>query len=222
MLIPTSCTLWLFDYDLTLYGSEEHGVLDALDRNITDFVSQRLGVLPECANKLRQEYWQKYGTTLGGLQALHGVSPQEFFDFIHSAEGLRMPMSDPRKKALLDSLPGHSFVFTNARRDWAERGIEAMGIANCFAGLFDLEFCGWMGKPDEAPYRMVEDGLRAQGYVWERPGDLVLLDDKPENLLTARRRGWSTVLVHPQAESMAGDFDGRITHLLHLPEIICH
>lgn len=220
MLMPSARTLWLFDYDLTLYGAEERGVLDSLDANITAFVSQRLGLAGAEANRVRQAYCREFGTTLGGLQARHGVGAHEFFDYIHNAGAIQMPVPDPRKKTLLQSLPGTRFVFTNARRDWAERGIAAMGITDCFAALFDLEFCAWVGKPAPEPYASVEAGLRALGYTWERPGDLVLLDDKVDNLRTARERGWSTVLVHPDVIHATDDYDACITHLLELPDIL--
>lgn len=219
MLIPNSSTLWLFDYDLTLYGADEHYVLDSLDANITAFVAQKLGLAGAAASRLRQDYCKEFGTTLGGLQTSHGVEPHEYFDFIHGS-GVRLPSADPRKKAMLDSLPGHKFVFTNARRDWAERGLMAMGIAECFEGLFDLEFCGWLGKPALPPYLKVEDGLRARGYTWKNANSLIFLDDKPENLQVARTRGWGTVLVHPQATQIDAGFDGCITHLLELPNLL--
>lgn len=219
MLIPTSSTLWIFDYDLTLYGADEHYVLDSLDANITAFVAQKLRLPGEVASRLRQDYCKEFGTTLGGLQARHKVEPHEYFDFIHGT-GVRLPSADPRKKALLDSLPGHKFVFTNARRDWAERGLASIGITECFEILFDLEFCGWLGKPALPPYLRVEEELRARGYAWKNASSLIFLDDKTENLQVARTRGWGTVLIHPQAEQIGTGFDGCITHLLELQNLL--
>ena len=218
MLYVGSQTIWLFDYDLTLYGSEESYVIESLDGYITEFVSKRLGLGEEEANRVRKDYCRDYGTTLGGLRARHGVEPHDFFDFIHTGERLRMPKADPGKRALLKSLPGSRFVFTNARRDWAEMGLKAMGIEDCFEGLFDLQYFGWLGKPAPEPYAQVEAGLRAAGHEWDTPKSLVLLDDKVDNLYTARERGWSTVLVHPHAHE--GNFDGHIAHLRDLPSIL--
>lgn len=216
----TSRTLWLFDYDLTLYGFEEHGVLDSLDANITAFVAEHLQLEPAEANSLRQRYCRDYGTTLGGLQALHNVTPQDYFDYIHSRGTLQMPAADPRKHAMLTALPGNKFIFTNARRDWSDRGLQAIGIADRFTAVFDLEFGDWLGKPDPQPYRLIEAGLRKKGYHWTSPTELVLLDDKPANLDTAHRLGWSTVLVHPHASDIVGPYDLRINHLLDLPKHI--
>lgn len=218
MLYVDSQTLWLFDYDLTLYGSEESYVIESLDRYITEFVSRRLSLGEDEANRVRKGYCREFGTTLGGLRARHGVEPHEFFDFIHTGERLRMPKADPAKHALLKSLPGVRYVFTNARRDWAEMGLKAMGIEDCFEGLFDLQYFGWLGKPAPEPYAQVEAGLRAAGHEWKSPRSLVLLDDKADNLDTARQRGWSTVLVHP--DGGPGDYDGHIAHLRELPSIL--
>lgn len=216
----SSRTIWLFDYDLTLYGFEEHAVLDSLDANITAFVAEHLQVGPAEANNLRQRYCRDYGTTLGGLQALHNVTPQVYFDYIHSQGALQMPAADPRKHAMLSALPGHKFIFTNARRDWSDRGLQAIGIADCFTDVFDLEFGDWLGKPDPQPYHRIEAGLSRSGFQWSSPTELVLLDDKPANLDTAHRLGWSTILVHPQAYDIDGPYDLRIRHLLDLPRHI--
>lgn len=220
MLHLSSHTIWLFDYDLTLYGFEEQGVLDALDVNITAFVSQHLHLEKAAANQLRKEYCRDFGTTLGGLQAHHGVAPHAYFDFIHHRGDLRMPKPDAQKKALLKSLPGTLYVFTNARKDWAERGIAAMGLTDCFAGLFDLEMCDWQGKPALSAYQHVEAALHSRGHAWQQSRELVLLDDKPENLSTARELGWSTVLVHPEAEKRSEAFDLGIRHLLDLQQAL--
>ena len=75
---------WLFDFDLTLYGHDEFEVLDSLDRNITRFLMTRFRLSEPAADVLRHELWEKYRTTLIGLRALHGVRPEEYFDFIHS------------------------------------------------------------------------------------------------------------------------------------------
>ena len=44
--------IWLFDYDLTLYTSEERYVLDSLDKRITEFVQELLSVDFEKASQM--------------------------------------------------------------------------------------------------------------------------------------------------------------------------
>lgn len=202
--------IWLFDYDLTLYGSEEAEVLWSLDRNITKFVETHLGLSTSAADSLRRDYCARFGTTLGGLRALHGVQPHDYFDFIHAGESLQMPAADPRKRELLLSLPGECWVFTNARSDWAERGLESMGIRDCFQGILDIQSFQWDSKPNPQVYAQVESRVGAQG------ARLILLEDKAENLGPAHARGWRTVYVHPNADSSLFPCDVRIAHLLDL------
>lgn len=201
---------WLFDYDLTLYGHDEKQVLDTLDRNITRFIMERFGTSEPEADALRREYWRDHGTTLNGLRATRGIGPTEYFDFIHDGENLVMPRFSPKKRDMLLSLPGRRWVFTNARRDWAERGLRSIGILDCFEGIFDIECFGWRSKPDRAVYLEVEQRLGAHG------NDLTLIDDRPANLHTARHCGWRTVLVDPDTETVADDCDLRIRDVLEL------
>ncbi len=201
---------WLFDFDLTLYGYDEYAVLQSLDRNITRFLMAQFQLSEASADALRHDYWKNYGTTLNGLRALHGTRPEEYFDFIHSGERLTFPRLAPQKREMLLGLPGKRWIFTNARRDWAERGISAMGIAECFDGLFDIEYFGWNSKPDPIVYAEVELRLGA------KPADLVLLDDRPANLETARNRGWRTVFVHPESATEAVECDLQIASILDL------
>src|SRR5512145_1980524 len=204
---------WLFDFDLTLYGHDEYDVLQSLDRNISRYVMDRFDLTEPAADALRQEYWQNYGTTLNGLRALHGVHPEEYFDFIHSGETLRTPMFAPKKRELLLQLPGSRWVFTNARRDWAERGLHSMGISECFEGIFDIECFGWKSKPDPLVYAELERRLAA------KPSELVLLDDHPANLATARDRGWRTVFVHPEAATRTLECDLKLEGSLELEKV---
>lgn len=196
--------IWLFDYDLTLYGADEHCVIDSLDERISQTVQNATGVDMETAHKIRKDYLLRFGTTLAGLQAMHGVKPDDFFDFIHQPEFLTYPKPSPEKRDLIKSLPGHRYVFTNGRRDWSEAGMEHMGIRDCFEDIFDLKQMDWIGKPHESAYEKVEkwlaqklqvDALASQTYA--DPSQVILLDDSVRNLEPAHRRGWKTVLVNP-------------------------
>ena len=202
--------VWLFDYDLTLYGYDEGEVLWSLDRNITRFLVERFGMTISEADAKRREYCSRFGTTLGGLRVLHGTHPNEYFDFIHQGENLQSPNFRADKLALLESLPGTRYVFTNARRDWADRGLKSMGIAHCFQGVFDIENFAWNSKPDPQVYTQMEHFVHAKG------AQIIFLDDKADNLEPARVLGWKTVLVHPDAECMDVHCDLKLKQLMDL------
>jgi putative hydrolase of the HAD superfamily len=204
---------WLFDYDLTLYGDEERHILTALDRNISRFLVVRFGISETEADQLRRQYWQHHGTTLNGLRAHYGIEPDEYFDFIHQGESLPLPVFSQKKRELLLRLPGRRWVFTNARRDWAERGLESMGIRDCFEGIFDISTFDWESKPSLCVYHEVERRIGASSDA------LVLLDDSTANLTTANRCGWQTVLVHPNSVNDPGDWNLKIRHILELDDV---
>ena len=216
--------VWLFDYDLTLYGEEERFVLDSLDRRIALFVQKTVGGDFENATRIRKEYLVQFGTTLSGLMAMNGTDPDDFFDFIHEPEHLIYPRKAPEKLALLKELDGPRFVFTNGRHDWSEAGMAHMEIDSAIDGVFDLKLLGWEGKPHESAYEKMERWLARA--LPERglsmPADkreIVLLEDSLRNLEPAHARGWTTVLVNPNIEAPAW-VDFHIPHLMDLRDIL--
>lgn len=215
--------VWLFDYDLTLYGEEERFVLDSLDRRIALFVQKTVGGDFENATRIRKEYLVRFGTTLSGLMAMNGTDPDDFFDFIHEPEHLIYPKKAPEKLALLRSLEGPRFVFTNGRHDWSEAGMAHMGIDSAIDGVFDLKMMDWEGKPHESAYEKVGKWLARvlpeRGCTMPAdPKEIVLLEDSLRNLEPAHDRGWTTVLVNPNIEAPAW-VDRRIGHLLELAKV---
>ncbi|MBO7060917.1 MAG: pyrimidine 5'-nucleotidase [Fibrobacter sp.] len=211
--------VWLFDYDLTLYGEEERHVLVSLDHRISAYVQKTIGGTFEHASEIRTEYLHRYGTTLAGLMALHGTDPDDFFDFIHDAQYLVYPVPAPAKRDLLLSLKGPRGVFTNGRHDWSEAGMRSMGILDCMDFVFDLKALGWVGKPHDIAYEKMENFLKERLGADFNASDIVLLEDSLRNLEPAHARGWTTILVNPVAE--APDWvDFHISHLLDLDKIV--
>lgn len=221
MIINDASKIWLFDYDLTLYGHEEREVLNSLDHRISLFVQQTIDVSFECASEIRKKYWLDYGTTLAGLRAEHQVDPNVFFNFIHYNDGLVFPKESPEKRALLKSLNGAKFIFTNARRDWSDAGLSSMGIADCFDGIVDLKELNWHGKPSVHAYNTMEDFLSKQGFSLSKINStsIVFLEDSVLNLRQAHERGWTTILVHP-TEKKESWIDYQLDHLLSLQALL--
>lgn len=218
--------IWLFDYDLTLYGADEHCVIESLDERISQTVQNATGVDMETAHKIRKEYLVRFGTTLAGLQAMHGVKPDDFFDFIHQPEYLIYPKPSPAKRSLITGMPGHRYIFTNGRRDWSEAGMEHMGVRDCFEDIFDLKQMDWIGKPHESAYEKAEKWLAQklpdQFFANGTPADpskIVLLEDSVRNLEPAHRRGWKTILVNPIPD-VPSWVDFYVPSLLHLTTIL--
>lgn len=215
-----SSKIWLFDYDLTLYGEEERFVLNSLDHRIAEFVQKTVGGTFESATEIRKDYLHRFGTTLSGLMAMNGTAPDDFFDFIHEPEYLIYPKVSLEKFALLMSLVGHRFVFTNGRGDWSRAGMARMEIAPAIEDVFDLKLMDWEGKPHVSAYEKIENWLVARGVLEKDAKDksqIVLLEDSLRNLEPAHERGWTTILVNPNIQ--APDWvDFHIPHLLNLKD----
>ena len=186
--------VWLFDYDLTLYGTEERCVINSLDHRISLFVQKTVGGDFESAHKIRTDYLERFGTTLAGLMAMNNTDPDDFFDFIHVPDFLTYPKKAPEKLALLQSLKGPRFVFTNGRHDWSEAGMAHMGIDSAIDGVFDLKQLDWVGKPHDSAYVKMEAWL-AQKLPRSSPccrACKARVSYLPTGATTGARRAWPT------------------------------
>lgn len=203
-------SILLLDLDHTLYPSTAPTLM-AVDARITHFIETRLALLPEHADLMRRTLCAEHGTTLRGLELLHGISREEYTDFIQDLADELMPLPDPELRTWLltiaQKLP--TYIFTNARRDWADRCLRHIGIddlvqaavlgveekaSGSLAGIFDIDFMAWEGKPNRAAYEKVEAHVFARH---PEDSELVFADDRLENLVAARARGWRTVWVRP-------------------------
>jgi len=233
-------TILLLDYDHTLYPSTL-STLKAVDDRINLYIRTYLGFTSEQADAARLELWDKYGTTLKGLEELHGVDREHYCDFIHAIGAEHLPPPDPGLTEWLAKLPHPCYIFTNARMDWAVRGLKAMGLEGLLPldlvgpdgdhgdppvaaaaylgprleGIFDIAFMDWEGKPNRQAYVKVDAWLR------ERHGSdvrILFADDRQDNLESARERGWGTIWIAPHtAEDVRGDeFDRVVSSLTEL------
>lgn len=198
-------SILLLDLDHTLYPSTAP-TLQAVDTRITRFIAERLNLDLAHADRLRREFCDAHGTTLRGLELHHGIRRDEYTDYIQDLEDHLMPGPDPALRDWLlrtaTRLP--TYIFTNARRDWADRCLRHLGIHDLLraeqpdkrvlSGIFDIDFMDWAGKPHRSAFEKVE-----QHVLSRHPGKsgLVFADDRLENLVAARARGWHTVWVRP-------------------------
>lgn len=202
----------LLDLDHTLYPSTAP-TLDAVDARITRFIETTLRIPEEQADQMRRELCAAYGTTLRGLEVLHGVSRDAYTTFIQDLEDHLMPPADPRLREWLlraaRNLP--IYLFTNARRDWADRCLAHIGLSDLLLadpevqgrlhGIFDIDFMDWVGKPEASAFAKVEAFL-LDNHV---PSDLIFADDRLDNLEGARARGWRTIWVRPHTAARGAE-----------------
>ena len=211
--MPSSPEYILLDLDGTLYP-EAVGLWPAIKARIGRYLTERLGFPPAEAQRLRQEYVRRYGTTLRGLQLHHGVDPREFLAYVHDLPIEDILRPDPRLRAALERLPQRKWVFTNADEPHTWRVLRRLGVDDLFAGVIDLVATDFHPKPSPQAFTVA---LKRLGHP--PPEAVVVVDDLPRNTRAAQRLGFVAVLVgsEPAQPTDAAYFLPDIYHLPTLP-----
>lgn len=183
---------WVFDLDNTLYPPEAR-LFDQIEVRMTAWVMRSLGVGRPEADRLRQHYWQLYGTTLAGLMHEHDVDPGPYLDEVHeiSLDHLR---PDPDLRAGIEVLPGRRIVYTNGSRPYALRVLAARGLDGAFDAVYGVEHANFRPKPERRAFETVfaRDGID--------PTKAAMFEDDPRNLAAPHAMGMRTVHVAPRPE----------------------
>ncbi len=199
-LLPLShIDTWIFDLDNTLYHPR-HRLFDQIDARMGAYIAQ----LEDCdlatARTIQKRYFHDHGTTLAGLMANHGVEPDHFLEFVHDID-LSVIDADGPLRAALSKLPGRCLIFTNADTPYAARVLNRLGIADIFAGIFDICAANFVPKPQAAPYTQI-----CADHAID-PERAIFFEDMARNLTPAKKLGMTTVWLDNGAESGNRDID---------------
>jgi putative hydrolase of the HAD superfamily len=181
--------VWLFDLDNTLHNASPH-IFPHINRSMTCYLEQHLGLGLDEANALRMQYWHRYGATMLGLMRHHGTDPDHFLVETHRFDRLHEMMVFERAlRGMLRALPGRRIVFSNAPRHYAEAVLEIMGVRRLFEDVVGIEDLDYHPKPGIRAYRSLLQRRRLNA------AQCIMLEDSAVNLRTAKRLGMRTVLV---------------------------
>jgi putative hydrolase of the HAD superfamily len=179
----------VFDLDNTLYPRHTN-LYAQVDRRIRDYVQRRLRLDPDKAEALRKDYYKRYGTTLRGLMVEHGITPDDFLEYVHDID--HSPIEpNPRLAAAIERLPGRKFILTNGSRAHAEKVAERLGVTGHFEDIFDIVRSELLPKPNRETY---DRFVRLTGI---QPRRTVIFEDLARNLAVPHALGMTTVLVVP-------------------------
>ena len=155
---------WVFDLDNTLYPRHTN-IYAQVDGRIHDYVQRLLNLPHDEAQRLQKDYYRRYGTTLRGLMIEHGVTPDDFLEYVHDIDHSPI-VPDPQLGAAIERLPGRKFILTNGSRRHAESVAERLGITRHFEEIFDIVWSELLPKPNRGDIRPLYCGDRrraAQG-----------------------------------------------------------
>jgi putative hydrolase of the HAD superfamily len=186
---------WIFDLDNTLHNARPH-IFPHIDQAMTAYVERELGLAPEAASALRQQYWKRYGATLLGLMRHHATEPRHFLLHTHQLPDLkRMLVRERELRATLRRLPGRKFVFSNAPVQYSRTVLKALAVSDLFDTVFCIERTRFRPKPQTHGFLRLTraNGLRARRCI--------MVEDSLENLRTAKKLGMKTVWVSREARA---------------------
>jgi putative hydrolase of the HAD superfamily len=211
--LAPSRRVWIFDLDNTLHDATAR-IFPAMHEQINAFLQREFSVDEAGANRMRREFWLRYGTTLNGLMRHHGTDPRRFLAQTHVFPELAdLVVHENALKHALSRLGGMKLVFSNAPRHYVEGVLRAMGLARYFDGVYSIEDARYRGKPALHGFRML---LRKHHLDAHR---CAFIDDILENLRTAHRLGMSTVWVS-NANRRTPFVDVRVASVLELPRLV--
>ncbi len=204
--------VWVFDLDNTLHNASPQ-VFPHINRAMTSYLQEHLGLDETAAGELRRHYWQRYGATLIGLMRHHATDPGHFLRATHDFGQLeKMLIRAPALRATLRRVPGRKLVFSNSPAHYSLAVLNALGIADLFDDVFSIEHTDYRPKPDSYGFLKLFRKNRI------RAGACIMVEDSLENLRTAKKLGMSTVWVARTAK-IPGYVDFSIRSLLQLPRV---
>ena len=180
---------WVFDLDNTLYPHHLN-LWQQVDERIRSYVSEFLKVSKDEAFRVQKDYYKRYGTTMRGLMAEHGLHPDDYLEYVHQID--HSPLEpNPALGDALEKLPGRKLILTNGTRKHAEAVMRRLHIDRHFEDVFDIA----AADLDPKPLPQVYERFLARHGV--NPARASMFEDLARNLETPHRLGMTTVLVVP-------------------------
>ena len=205
--------VWVFDLDNTLHNATPH-IFPHINRGMTAYLQQHLGLDEQAAGELRRHYWQRYGATLSGMMKHHGTDPQHFLWHTHQFPELPvMVLRKPRLRHVLKRLPGKKLVFSNAPQLYASAVLKLLRVDDLFDDVFAIEHARYRPKPEMAGF------LRLLRKHRLNPANCVMVEDSAENLQAAKRLGMRTVWVDATPR-LPAYVDVKIRDVMELPRAL--
>ncbi|KAL2658839.1 hypothetical protein AAZV13_03G049400 [Glycine max] len=147
----------LFDLDDTLYPLNS-GLANAIDKNIKDYMVEKLGAEPSKTGELVNLLYSNYGTTIAAIG--YDIDYEEYYSFVHGKLPYENLKPDPVLRNLLLSLPYRKLIFTNSDKVHTIKALERLGLEDCFEGIICFETLNPIQKSTVFYY---EDDVKFEG-----------------------------------------------------------
>ena len=178
---------WIFDLDNTLYPASTD-LFSQINVKMSNYIMNLLDVDKIAADKMRAEYWKKYGTSLAGLMQNHKVDPEDFLSTVHDIDFSALA-KDPKLLSALNKLPGRKLVYTNGTVPYAREVLKYRGLLDAFDEIYGIEDADYVPKPFSKAFEII---FSKASIVRNRS---VMFEDEVRNLEVPFKLGLKTILV---------------------------
>jgi putative hydrolase of the HAD superfamily len=198
----TNIKNYIFDLDNTLY-SYKNGLFDRQLLKMSEFIMSRLSIADmEKADLIRDELYYECSSTMLGLMKYHDIESDDFFDFVDNIyiDDFEVNLNLIRQLEMLKKQGKNLYILTNASDFHTERVTKQLGLNNLFDDVFTLNDSGLIPKPRTEYFNLAKNKT---GANYE---ESIFFEDSSHNLVTAKKLGMTTVLVHADDDKSAINF----------------
>ena len=184
-LVEIDC--WIFDLDNTLYPASVD-LFGQINVKMSNYIMNLLDVDKVEADKMRAEYWRKYGTSLAGLMRNYKIDPDDFLNIVHDIDFSVLP-KDLNLLEALNNLPGRKLVYTNGTVPYAREVLKYRWLLNVFDEIYGIEDATYVPKPFPEAFEII---FSKANIAHNRSA---MFEDEVRNLEVPFKLGLKTILV---------------------------
>ena len=178
---------WIFDLDNTLYPASVD-LFGQIKIKMSNYIMKLLDVDEATAEKIRAEYWKKYGTSLAGLMQNYKIDPNDFLKVVHDIDFSMLP-KDLDLLDALNNLPGRKLVYTNGTVPYAREVLKYRGVLSVFDEIYGIEDAAYIPKPFPEAFEIIFSKAKIV------PNRSAMFEDEERNLKVPFKLGLKTILV---------------------------
>ena len=140
------------------------------------------------ADKMRAEYWKKYGTSLAGLMQNYKIDPDDFLSIVHDID-FSVLSKDLNLLDALNNLPGRKLIYTNGTVPYAREVLKYRGLLDVFDEIYGIEDANYVPKPFPEAFEII---FSKANIAHNRSA---MFEDEVRNLEVPFKLGLKTILV---------------------------
>ena len=178
---------WIFDLDNTLYPASVD-LFGQINVKMSNYIMKLLEVDKVTADKMRAEYWKKYGTSLAGLMRNYKIDPNDFLNNVHDID-FSVLTKDINLLDALNNLAGRKLIYTNGTVPYAKEVLKYIGLIDVFDEIYGIEDAAYVPKPFPEAFKII---FSKASIVHNRSA---MFEDEVRNLEVPSKLGLKTILV---------------------------